>query len=182
MRTVRFAAALAAALGIPAAAGAQDTPKAGIVIAYPAAVGILWHASDTIAIRPEFNLAGTSQSTSTPQFSTDSSGWSAGFGLSVLFYLHTEDSLRTYITPRFEWTHSSNSANSATGVSADIGSNSYGGSGSFGAQYGLGKRFAVFGELGFGFDRQTTDPLPSGGTSTVNHWGLRSGVGVVFYP
>jgi hypothetical protein len=61
MRTVRFAAALAAALGIPAAAGAQDTPRAGLVIAYPAAVGILWHASDTIAIRPEFNLAGTSQ-------------------------------------------------------------------------------------------------------------------------
>jgi hypothetical protein len=181
MRTVRFAAAIAVALGIPAAAGAQDTPKAGIVIAYPTAVGILWHVTDKIAIRPEFNIQGSSTETTAAQFSTDSSGWAAGFGLSALFYMRTEDSLRTYIVPRFSYLHSSNSSKGPTGVSVDVGSDSYGGSGAFGAQYTLGKRFALFGELGVGFDHHTSDTF-NGTKSKGSTWGLQSGVGVVFYP
>jgi hypothetical protein len=56
----------------------------------------------------------------------------------------------------------------------------FGGSGAFGAQYGLGKRFALFGELGFSYDHQDTDTPTTKGHSS--NWGLRSGVGVVFYP
>jgi len=175
-------------VGLPAIAGAQDTPKTGIVIAYPAAVGILWHVSDKVAIRPEFNLTGSSSSLSGQSVSIDSSAWAVGFGLSALFYMHEQDSLRTYFVPRFEYTHtsSSNTNSITTTGKTTVGSDTYGGSGAFGAQYGLGKRFALFGELGFGFEHRTADTsgISSGLTGTVggNTWGLRSGVGVVFYP
>src|SRR5262249_11498093 len=137
MRTVRLvASAMAVALGFPGAARAQDTPKAGIVIAYPTAFGVLWHASDKIAIRPEFSVSGTSSSLTIPTGTpvvTVSSGWSAGFGLSALFYLHTQDSLRTYFVPRFTYSHASSSVNStaAAALTSDTGSDSYGGSGAF---------------------------------------------------
>ena len=66
-------------------------------------------------------------------------------------------------------------------------------SGSFGAQYALGRRFSVFGELGLGFSRTTTSPTPSStsiaaggstsivGTSSSSTLGTRSGAGVVLY-
>ena len=174
---------LSLVVGLPGIAGAQDTPKTGIVIAYPAAVGILWHASDKVAIRPEFNVSGVSSKLQNPQGSSDTSGWAVGFGLSALFYLHEQDSLRTYFVPRFEYTHTSSSvSNTLTNTGGtDVGSDTYGGSGAFGAQYGLGKRFALFGELGFAFEHRTAD-ASTAGAITVNSWGLRSGVGVVFYP
>ena len=184
MRTVRFLAALAVLAGSPAIAAAQDAPKTGIVIAYPTAFGVLWHASDKIAIRPEFSVSGNSTTVTGTGVSSDISRWGAGFGVSALFYLNTEDSLRTYIVPRFFYAHSSSSgSSSASNVTVpDSGSDNYGGSGSFGAQYGLGKRFALFGELGFGYERGTSDTTGSLNTVKGSSWGLRSGVGVVFYP
>jgi|EndMetStandDraft_3_1072993.scaffolds.fasta_scaffold27154_2 hypothetical protein len=173
---------LSLVIGLPAIAGAQDTPKTGIVIAYPSAFGILWHASHKVAIRPEFNVSGSSSKQSNAQVTGESSGWAVGFGLSALFYLHDQDSLRTYFVPRFQYSHASTSASSSINTAGtDVGSDIYGGSGSFGAQYGLGKRFALFGELGFEFDHRTTDS-PTAGKISGNNWGLRSGVGVVFYP
>ena len=39
-------------------AAAQDGGKAGITMGYPASIGILWHAGDRVAIRPEFSISG----------------------------------------------------------------------------------------------------------------------------
>ena len=36
----------------PALVCAQDTHKVGITMGYPASVGLLWHASNKMAIRP----------------------------------------------------------------------------------------------------------------------------------
>jgi len=182
-RLLGLCLSLVIVIGLPATAGAQDTPKTGIVIAYPSALGILWHASDKVAIRPEFNFSGSSSKQANAQITGESSSWAVGFGLSALFYLHDQDGLRTYFVPRFQYSHASTSASSSISNTGgtDVGSDIYGGSGSFGAQYGLGKRFALFGELGFGFDHRSTDS-PTAGKITGNTWGLRSGVGVVFYP
>jgi len=169
----------------PRTAGAQDARKTGIVIGFPAAVGILWHASDKVALRPEFAVSGSSSdisvSTVSGATSSHTTSWGFGFGMSALFYLHTDDKLRTYIVPRFAWTHSSSSSDVApiSGSNLDLSTDTYGGSGSFGAQYGLGNRFALFGELGFELAHHTTNrTLPS----TGNSWGTRAGVGVVLYP
>ena len=44
-----FGLCLVALMAAPALAAAQDTRKVGITIAYPASIGVLWHASDKIA-------------------------------------------------------------------------------------------------------------------------------------
>jgi hypothetical protein len=162
-------------------ARAQDPPKTGIVIGYPTTVGILWHAGDKVAIRPEFAISGSNSDVGGSSFVTHVSGWGVGVGVSALFYLHTDDHLRTYFVPRFAYTHTSNSTenSSVTASKTSVTSHTYGGSGSFGAEYGLGNRFAVFGELGFEVSHHSGPNT----TSTVGeNWGTRGGVGVVFYP
>ena len=179
------AVCLAVVAATPRTAGAQDTPKTGIVIGFPTAVGILWHASDKVALRPEFAVSGSSSDISvgatTGTTASHTTSWGGGCGVSALFYLHTDDKLRTYIVPRFAWTHSSSSSDVSpiSGTFLDVSTDTYGGSGSFGAQYGLGNRFALFGELGLEVAHHTTNrTLPS----TGNSWGTRAGVGVVLYP
>jgi len=168
----------------PALAAAQEARKVGIAIAYPTSVGILWHASDKIAIRPELTFGGSSTNTTSASFSIDGSGWNIGTGVSALFFLHTYDRLRTYITPRFSYGHASTTTNSSgvTTTNSTQTSNTYGGSGAFGAQYALGDRFSLVGELGFGFTHATITSSPLGTTGSGNAWGTRAGVGVVFYP
>jgi hypothetical protein len=57
----------------------------------------------------------------------------------------------------------------------------------FGAHYLLGRRFAAFGEVGFGYSRQTGSVTGTVGstevrtTSRANSVGTRTGVGVVLY-
>ena len=57
-------------------------------------------------------------------------------------------------------------------------------SGSFGAQYALGRRFSVFGEIGAGYTHVVTSPTIGGilVTSSVNNtFSTRSGAGVILY-
>ena len=75
-------------------------------------------------------------------------------------------------------------------ISSTTVTTSYGASGSFGAQYELGKRFGVFGELGLSYthsgDRSTspTSPLRFDiGGGDLKSWtlGMRSGAGVILF-
>src|SRR5260221_1172023 len=67
--------------------------KAGVAIGYPGGIGILWHATDGVAIRPDFSFLHNS--------SEGSSGSAGGVNLSVLFYLKNTDHRGTYVSPRF---------------------------------------------------------------------------------
>lgn len=108
MRITRLlVSCVAITLAAPAAAGAQDAPKAGVVIGFPTALGIIWHASDRVAVRPEISVGGSSSDRTSSSFNSHSSSWGVGFGLGVLFYTHTEEHLRTYIVPRFFYHHMS---------------------------------------------------------------------------
>ena len=179
-----FGLCLVALMAAPALAAAQDTRKVGITIAYPASIGVLWHASDKIAIRPDFTISGSSSQTDATNITLDSDGLGVNFGVSALFYLRTYDRLRTYITPRFSYGHSSTTANTSNLINetSSQDTNAVSGSGSFGAQYNLSDRFSLFGELGFAYSHATSKNSLSGTKGTSNNWGLRSGVGVVFYP
>ncbi len=100
-------------------------------------------------------------------------------GVSALFYLGPMEELRTYVSPRFVFVSTEMS-------SSDQETSNYLVSGSFGAEYRLGTRFAVFGELGIEYNRSETRlslPTPISGTTTVRRTGVasRSGVGVVLY-
>ena len=188
MRIVRvLAIASALTLGTSVLAGAQDHGKTGITIGYPGDIGILWHASESIAIRPVFTFNHTSSEST---FGSQGDGWGAGLGLSALFYLKKFDNVRTYVSPQFTYAHNSNTSKSSsnatsTSISVDTSGNATGGSGAFGVQYTPSPHFAFYGELGVGFSQQKTTFSPSlttGSTTKGTGVGTFAGVGVVFYP
>jgi hypothetical protein len=165
---------------MPTAASAQE-PKTGITMGYPASIGLLWHVSDRVALRPEFSFTRT-DSSSESLINDESNFWSLGTGASVLLYAPLTDNLRTYLAPRFSYaktTGDTNTTESTTHV--------YTIAGMFGAQYSLGRRFAAFGEVGFGYSRQngssttTIGGLANRVTNRGNAVGTRTGAGVIFY-
>lgn len=206
----RLAATMGAvmiAFGGAASAAAQDAGKVGITMGYPASIGVIWHISDRIALRPEISLqqisntitstitvtTGITQSggvitTSTTTTAT-SDQWTAGYGVSALFYVRQWDALRAYVTPRFQYTHGSSSStsnvssvSSIPGSATEFSQNAYTVTGSFGAQYGLGSRFGLYGEVGFGYTHQTSEnSFAVAGNSTGHTVATRSGAGVIFY-
>ena len=195
MRIYRYALGVAAVLLLSVAgAGAQDGGKTGITMGYPASIGVIWHANDKIAIRPEFSISGTSsESSPAPSFTSKTDGWGYGVGASALFYLHTYDHLRTYFSPRFTYGHATTNGESSglatlpsgiATVTTKSTANTSGITGSFGAQYALGDKFSVFGEVGFGFNHSSTTTSSTAISQKVtgNGWGTRTGVGVIFYP
>ena len=72
-------------------AGAQGAGKTGVTMGYPASIGIVWQASDKVAIRPELSFSGGSSKITGSPATFDGSNWTLGTGASVLFYLHTYD-------------------------------------------------------------------------------------------
>ena len=180
---------------VPSSARAQEKHKAGITMGFPAAVGVLWHLNEKVALRPELTFGGSSSETSittttTTPISINSDNWSVGTGVSALFYLKTEDKLRTYVSPRFIYSHTSSSSDTSglttvpgqTSVDLSQSGDAWGGIGSFGAQYAVGDRFTVFGEFGFGFTHSSTSRSATGASGSGNAWGTRGGVGIVYYP
>ena len=167
--------------GVATTAGAQDSPRVAITMGYPASIGVLWHFSDRIAVRPEFSFTLT-DSSSESIINDDANFWSLGTGVSVLFYSPLTDNLRTYAAPRFSYSRTNGDSNT-TNSTADV----YALAGMFGAQYSLGRRFAAFGEVGLSYSRQqgtsatTIGPVTTEIASHSNSFGTRTGVGVILY-
>lgn len=203
----RLAMATMIVLGGAVSASAQDAGKFGVTMGYPASIGVIWHVSNRIALRPEISLQQiATTTTSTISITTAGSGgvtststtttatndqWFVGYGASALFYIKQWDALRAYVSPRFQYTHGSSSSSTTLNTSLPISTvpasteftqNSYLYSGSFGAQYGLGSRFGLYGEVGFGYTHQTSESsFAAAGDSTGHTVATRSGVGVIFY-
>lgn len=170
-----------ALLAAAPSAYAQDAPKLGFSMGYPAAIGVHIPVADVVTIRPEVSFSATSVTDAT----IDTSSWNLGLSVSVLVALYRDDRLRTYIAPRLEYGRASTDSSSSTVVlptTLDSDRNTWGGSGLFGAQYSLSSRFGVFGELGFGFST-TRLPAPVGTPRpSAQSWGTRTAVGIVFFP
>ena len=162
------------------AARAQDTKKVGVTMAYPTSIGLIWPASNKVAVRPEFTISGSSVESPS---GLDGSSWNVGTGVSVLFYLKDYERVRTYFTPRFDYSRSSSSSDTGSASIPSIDTTRWAsdGSGSFGVQYAPGDKFGVFGEVGFGFSYSKLPSL-TGSDGHATAWGMRSGVGVIFYP
>ena len=158
--------------------------RVGLTMGYPSSFGVVWHVNDKVALRPELSLAGGSSETNGSGFNGESDTTAVSVGISALFYLNTADKLRTYVSPRFTYAHSTSEQDlsSVTNSSSKSTTNATAGQGSFGAQYYVSNRFAVFGELGFGFSSTegTSSLTTTKGSATA--WGTRSAVGIIFYP
>lgn len=169
---------------IPAGAAAQERGQVGATMGYPAQFGVIWHASDDVAIRPEFSFIHTSvESTtsilSTPSSSNDTSAVAGG--ASVLWYFQKRDNVRTYVAPRVAFSHSSFESGLSTALVPNT--NSYAITATLGAQYTPVKKFGVFGEIGYGFTHgsvKVTTPIYTAKTTT-GAWSPRGAVGVIYY-
>lgn len=187
MKRVLCTAAVLLFVSLPAAA--QESGQVGVAMGYPGSIGIIWQASDRMAIRPDFNFTKTT-SENTGVFSESKvGGWTLGFGLSALIYTGKTDKLRTYFSPRFAYARTQTNSDAGTPTSSSgTTANSYTFAGSFGAQYSLSRRFSVYGEAGLAYSRsdstfKSTASLSgvATGTTTSHGFGTRAAVGVVVY-
>jgi len=187
----------------PSAAAAQDSPRFGIVMAYPAEAGVLWRVADRVAVRPEFNwthsttestgtttvFTGTGVTTTTVTTTTSSNG--AGYGVSGLWYLSRRDAFGLYLSPRFAYARTSSTTDRpvlglpnlpAPSPIANT-TSTYTTSGSFGAEYDFAKRFGVFAELGVSYARSSLTSTVSTLAPDVHGRGtaIRSGIGAILF-
>ena len=178
MRTRYLLLALAVVVGSARPSSAQETGQAGLTMAFPAAVGVIWHATNELAIRPDFSFS--QSGIDSIAFSSSST---ASVGVSALFYIRKWDNLHAYLSPRFGYQRVSLTSTSTT-VVAPV-TNLYSGSGSFGAEYLLHPRFAVFAETGIIYSHSnvvgTTSISGLAIDSSSHNWGTRAGVGAIVY-
>ena len=161
------------------AASAQDKGDVGLTISAPSAIGVIWHATDRLAIRPDVSFT-FSETDGDDGLLPDISSSSISFGVSALFYTHRWDDLRLYVSPRLTYGHGSTSI--SNGISTDSDLSSWGLAGSIGGQYALGSRFAVFAEAGMAYASQESQSsislAPDRTTWTL---GSRTAIGGVIY-
>ena len=164
----------------PSLARGQEAGKNGITFAYPAAVGMLWHVTEKVAVRPELSFAFTSTEGTGIESDTDA----LALGASALFYVKRWDTVSAYVSPRFAWGRNSTTSQSnfpGVGSETEITGNSFLYSGSFGAQAWIGQRFSAFGEVGLGYTRGTAKSSLTGFETTNTTVATRAGVGVALY-
>jgi len=188
------------------AASAQDVGQVGVTMGFPASIGVIWHATDQIALRPEIGVSHTSSDGGL----TASSGHAVSVGASALYYLRKWDAVRTYASPRYSYSNTGSSGtvgsttqtltgpSTTTIFTTESSSGTHTITASYGAQYMPTPHFAVYGEAGFGYSHASTTSQNSlSGTvtnvsglvtnlspptvNTQNVWATRGGVGVVLY-
>lgn len=200
MRPLVLAAAIAL---LPVAAAAQPTKPVAVTLGYPAAIGVLWHVNDRLAVRPDVTLnrsetkttlttttsslfGGGLSTTTTTSTQTDTT-WSTG--VSLLVTLADLDDLRLYLVPRVSYLRAETSSEATTAGLSGLGSFDSTNDGvtvlaGFGAHYMLGTRAALFAESGVQYLRQSFSSGIAGASatkSTVTSLGLRSAVGFAVY-
>src|SRR4051812_22975571 len=161
-----YTAGLVLGLSVCGTAAAQEAGKVGVTMGFPGSVGIIWHATGRIAVRPEFSFTRT-----TTDVPITTKAWTVGTGVSGLFYVSSHDNVHTYVSPRFTYTKSRGSAQS-TAIS-DTSAKATGFAGSFGAQYSPSQRFSVFGEAGLGYTHSSNTSGIAGIDLKANAWGTR---------
>jgi hypothetical protein len=156
-------------------AAAQDAGDTGLTVSAPSAIGLIWHFSPKWAVRPEFAFGfGESDGEGS---TLDLSTHSATLAGSALFYMGRWEKLQTYVSPRLSYSRSGSSIESGVDSSSD----GWGVSGSFGAQYSLSERFAVFAEAGLGYSRATAENSLTTLDRTSWTFGTRTQIGATLY-
>jgi hypothetical protein len=199
MRVSAVATACATLVLTGTSVQAQESGQVGLSIGYPASLGVLWHPSERFGIRADTTFVFSSSETQAPLVlggeldrEMDTTGF--GFGLSGLLYLGRTDNVSTYVSPRFVYSKTTTDIEGpellilvppgypVPTLDYRVETSGYSVAGSMGIQYSPNRRFSVFGELGL--DYTSSESSSSSPTSTeleVSSFGLRSGVGIVWY-
>lgn len=134
-------------------------------------LGVWWHVTDMIAIRPSiaYSSSTTTVEVTTPSSKTSTTTNTFGVGISVPIYLAKMNLLDLYVAPAFSY--GSNGSN-YTGIDAAV---------SLGLQVAVNEQLQFFGEMGLGY-RNSTDKATANQTTTTGSFGTaRGAVGVIFY-
>ena len=179
MHRTLFVCALA--LAVARSAAAQDEGRIGVTMGYPSAVGVLWRATEKIALRPEFTWTISSSDSSSSDSiagstatSSPSTNWQAGAALGALFYVSRVNGFGAYLTPRLAYSRTSTTTNvSGSPTTTSSEGWAWTTSGAFGADYRLARHFGLFGEIGLSysastFTSSTVETLTTGGFVTVS--------------
>lgn len=176
---------------LPATSRAQERGQVGLTMGVPAAAGVIWHATDRIAVRPEITFAQVTSKAdvSLPNTSTETSSRQLSYGASLLWYFgSSEGNVRPYVSPRIAYSRitTEDSRPSLPGVDDDDDdpAGTLAVSGSLGVQYTPSRRFGVFGEVGVAraHTGQTRSfPGIITVTTSVTSWSTRGAVGVIWY-
>jgi len=168
-------------------AAAQEPGKTGLTMGFPGSIGIIWHATDKVAIRPDFTFSHSSLDGLSSVSGSSVSGSSFGTNISALLYLRKYDNVRTYFSPRFSYSRTSSTVSVSSPTQGALPeqtttTSASGGGGLFGVQYSPAGRFSVFGEAGLTFSHRSAPASTISGTKlSSNGWGTTAGVGVIFY-
>lgn len=177
------------------AASAQDAGNLGLTIAYPGRIGLLWHVSDRVAIRPavSFTSAWGEDSISESQdfTATANDAKSVDFDISVLIGVAKWDDLRAYVVPRYAYNRTSSSFEvtatfvpggsfESEGLVFENETTSHGFGAAVGLQHALHERFSVFAEAGLRYDHATTR-FERANTAVQKAVSSSAFVGAVFY-
>jgi hypothetical protein len=176
--------ALLVLVGSTATAYAQDERPIGLVITSASTAGLIWHISETVAIRPEVSF--TFSDVEVGDDDSDVGSDSGTIAVAALFTVRKWDDLSAYFSPRFSYVRSSATSTLSVGSiteTIETSIDGYGLAGSFGLHYRLGDRFAVFGETGVSYTNQTadTDSPFSVRSTEASSFGLRTALGLAFY-
>ena len=159
-------------------ARAQERGDVGLVISAPQSIGVIWHASDRLALRPDVGFSFTETDGEPPL--SDISSKSVTFGVSALVYTHRWDDLRLYVSPRFSYSYGTTSINEPVNI-ADSTVSSWAATGSIGGQYALGTRFGVFAEAGLVYSSQQSETGSIRVDRTTWTFGTRTAIGGILY-
>lgn len=153
---------------------AQEPSKVGLTLGFPSSLGLVIPVSDNVTLRPDLSFQRTTTDFEGQFTVVDSrTASSLAGGVSVLFYVTSVDKLRTYVSPRLAYSRAW-SSDDAKGTAWIV-------TGSFGGEYSLSDRFAVFGEVGLAWARATSDSSSGLSTTRSTSWTTRSGIGGIIY-
>lgn len=172
---VRFVCLGACALVLAAAPAFAQQPGTVAVVASSSGLGVQFKAGERLALRPEFSFSVGSTETTASAITAKADSSTVGLGLSAPIYLHRQDRFGAYVSPQFTRLRSKTSL----GTVDDPAQSQYSVAGSFGADYRVGDRFMVFGELGLAYRWQSIESTALSTTAVKTHaTGTRSVVGV----
>ena len=182
-----------------APASAQERGQFGLTMGYPAAIGVLWHASDRVGIRAEATFQTSSSEVESGPLRSDRDIESTSFGVGVagLFYLGRSDNVSTYFSPRLAYSRSTSELEgpdvflvpqlfpmpiAPIPLERRTESSGYSAGGAFGAQYSPNRRFSIFGELGLNYATLNSESSSFAAAETEGStFGVRSAVGIILY-
>ena len=156
---------------------AQKAGNAGVLLR-GGSVGVLWHISDNVALRPEVAISKASTTTTSGATENTTDSWAANFGASAHFYVANWNSVRAYLSPQYHYMRGRATSTGSPDISS---SSTHSVAGMFGTQYVVSDRFSIFGEIGAQYAWQPK--WSTSATTTTRGWQFdtKTSIGVVIY-